>query len=356
MQGGNGLRIVQATQEERAAEMGLQDHRTTDDGTGRGESGKQIVQATEEARAAIRGLVSRLAESAPPAAGVGRAPALAWAGLRLAFMVLLAAGVGIGLGDGDEFDDVGCSVAQQPGGSSHGAYSGKTRERAGGKLAGGGGGAAGRPEGEAQEASGAQSSHPAGGQEVAAGAGSGAVLRPRDQGAEGRINGQNGSTGDSATEHREVMEALKEIRDALEAVRRSAGQEEPISRREAQRIFAVLAKLRTESGARKAPLHTVFEYLVLQGLSGEQTARKCRCAASLISARAKTLQERFGLSLRQLQNYASALAEMETTVKGDRRHRRASGPPDDFDRPGGSQGDGDRQEGGEEDHFREGEG
>jgi DNA-directed RNA polymerase specialized sigma24 family protein len=28
--------------------------------------------------------------------------------------VLLAAGVGIGLGDGDEFDDVGCSVAQKP--------------------------------------------------------------------------------------------------------------------------------------------------------------------------------------------------------------------------------------------------
>ena len=70
------------------------------------------------------------------------------------------------------------------------------------------------------------------------------------------------------------MEALREIRDALEAVRRSAGQEEPINRSEAQRIFAVLAKLRTESGARKAPLHTVFEYLVLQGLSGEQTARQ----------------------------------------------------------------------------------
>jgi hypothetical protein len=285
--------------------------------------------------------------------------------LRLAAFVLLAAGVGIGVGDGDEFDDVGCSVAQQPGGTAHGARSAKTRERAGGKLAGaeggaagaaGGGGAAGRPEGEAQEASGAQSSRPAGGQEVAAGAGSGAVPRHRDQGAEGKINAQNGSQADSATEHREVMEALKEIRDALEAVRRSAGKEEPINRSEAQRIFAVLAKLRTESGARKAPLHTVFEYLVLQGLSGEQTARKCRCAASLISARAKTLQERFGLSLRQLQNYASALAEMETTVKGDRRHRRASGPPDDFDRPGGPQGNADRQEGGEEDHFREGEG
>jgi hypothetical protein len=320
------------------------------------------VQATEEARAAIRGLLSRLAESAPPAAGVGRAPALAWAGLRLAAFVLLAAGVGIGLGDGDEFDDVGCTVAQQPGGTSHGARSAQVRERAGGKLAGadGGaagaaGGAAGRPEGEAQ-ASGAQSSDPAGGQEVAAGAGSGAVPRPKGQGTEGKINAQNGSKGDSATEHREVMDALREIRNALAAVRRSAGHEEPINRSEAQRIFAVLAKLRTETGARKAPLHTVFEYLVLQGLSGERTPRQCRCAPSLISARVKTLQERFGLSVRQLQNYASALVEMETTVKGDRRHRRASGPPDDFDRPGGPQDDADRQEGGGEDHFREGEG
>jgi hypothetical protein len=68
---------------------------------------------------------------------------LAWAGLRLAAIVLLAAGVGVGLGDGDEFDDVGCSVAQQPGGPSHGARSAQARERAGGKLPGAEGGSAG---------------------------------------------------------------------------------------------------------------------------------------------------------------------------------------------------------------------
>jgi hypothetical protein len=323
--------------------------------------GLTAAQMTAEEKAAINQFLNG---PGAPGAGADRAKVLAWAALKFIGMLLLAAGVGIGLGDGDEFDEVGCTVAQQPGGTSHGARSAHSRERAGGKLAGAeggaagaaaGGGAAGRPEGEAQ-ASGAQSSYPAGGQELAAGAGSGAVPRPKDQGAEGKINGQNGSKGDSATEHREVMEALREIRDALAAVRRSDGQEEPINRREAQRIFAVLAKLRTETGVRKAPLHTVFEYLVLQGLSGEQTARQCRCAPSLISARVKTLQERFGLSVRRLQNYASALAEMETTVKGDRRHRRASGPPDDFDRPGGPQDDADRQEGGEADHFRGGEG
>ena len=81
--------------------------------------------------------------------------------MRLAALVLLAAGVGIGLGDGDEFDDVGCTVAQQPGGTSHGAHSAKTREQAGGKLPGsdggsagsaGGSGAGGRPECEVRAA------------------------------------------------------------------------------------------------------------------------------------------------------------------------------------------------------------
>jgi hypothetical protein len=70
--------------------------------------GSRVVQA------AVRGMLNWLVESAPAGAAVGRAPALAWAGLRLAAMVLLAAGVGIRLGDGDEFDDVGCSTAQQP--------------------------------------------------------------------------------------------------------------------------------------------------------------------------------------------------------------------------------------------------
>jgi hypothetical protein len=108
--GGERLRARQATQEERAGEQQKVESRKQkpDDG------GSRVVQGAEEERAAIRAMLSKGAESAPAAAGVGRAPALAWAGLRLAAMVLLAAGVGIGLGDGDEFDDVGCSTAQQP--------------------------------------------------------------------------------------------------------------------------------------------------------------------------------------------------------------------------------------------------
>ncbi len=312
-------------------------------------SGLRMAQATEEARAAIRGLLSRLAESAPPAAGVGRAPALAWAGLRLAAFVLLAAGVGIGLGDGDEFDDVGCSVALRPARTSHEARSAQSRERAGGKLAGAeggaagaaaGGGAAGPPEDEAQ-ASGAQSSHPAGGSEVAAGAGSGAVLRPKDQGA-----GQNGSQGDSATEHREVMKALREIRDALEAVRRSAAQEEPINRSEAQRIFAVLQRLRSKRAGMMAPLYDVFVATVLEGRSQRAAAKSCDCSPALLSKRVGELEKEFGLPLKQLQNYAKPLLEMETSVKGQRYARKKRGAPQD---EAGQYDDGDKPDAEEDD-------
>jgi hypothetical protein len=81
-------------------------------------------------------MLNKRADSAPAAAGVGRASALAWAGLKVAAMVLLAAGVAHGLGDGDEFDEAGCSVAQQPGGSCHGARSAQARERDDGNLPG----------------------------------------------------------------------------------------------------------------------------------------------------------------------------------------------------------------------------
>jgi hypothetical protein len=88
-------------------------------------------------------MLSKRVESAQAGAGVGRASALAWAGLRLAAIVLLSAGVVAGYADGDEFDDVGCTVAQQPGGTSHGARSAQARERAGAKLRGSDGGSAG---------------------------------------------------------------------------------------------------------------------------------------------------------------------------------------------------------------------
>ena len=118
--------------------------------------------------------------------------------------------------------------------------------------------------------------------------------------------------------------------DAI-AIKHIAAAQPPINQGEAQRIFALLTKLRTETGVRKAPLHTVFEYMVTQGLSGEETARRCKCVPSLISARVKTLKDRFGMPVSQLRDYASALNEMETSVRGDRRRRKASGQLGNFE-------------------------
>ena len=182
-----------------------------------------------------------------------------------------------------------------------------------------------------------------------------AQATPKQQTAMERILREGGATAAAKSELGAAVRAQNEelaavirkaVADGLRAGAFSAP--EPLNQGEAQRIFAVLTKLRTETGVRKAPLHTVFEYMVLQGLSGEETARRCKCAPSLISARVKTLKERFGMSVGRLHNYASALSEMETAVKGDRRRGKKAGQPDDFERPetGGDDAD-------ESDHERE---
>ena len=102
-----------------------------------------LPQATEEEQTAIWAMLNKRAASAPAGARIGHAAALVLAGIKLAAVVLLTAGVKVGLGDGNVFDDVGCTVAQQPGGTSHGARSAQNREGAGGKVPGSDGGSAG---------------------------------------------------------------------------------------------------------------------------------------------------------------------------------------------------------------------
>ncbi len=101
----------------------------------------------------------------------------------------------------------------------------------------------------------------------------------------------------------------------------------PVVESEAQRVFGFLRKLRAEPGKQKAPLHRVFELMVLEGRSAVETARRCqpRCVPSLITARIKTLEERFGMSLERLRNLAADIRDMESTVKGDRRRKRRDG-------------------------------
>jgi hypothetical protein len=159
-----------------------------------------------------------------------------------------------------------------------------------------------------------------------------------------------------AVQEAQTQELKAEMRAVLaEAMKHAVAAQPPINQGEAQRIFAVLTKLRTETGVRKAPLHDVFEYMVMQGLSGEETARRCKCVPSLISARVRTLKERFGMPVSQLQHYASVLNEMETSVRGDKRRRKGAGPPDDFEGAGLEEDEGDESERGGDAGDGEGE-
>ena len=86
-------------------------------------------EVTAEERAVIHQFLQK---PGAPGAGAGRAWALARGALKFAAMVLLATSVGFGLGDGDEFDEAGCSVAQHPDSTSHGAQSAESGDLAGG--------------------------------------------------------------------------------------------------------------------------------------------------------------------------------------------------------------------------------
>jgi hypothetical protein len=63
--------------------------------------------------------------------------------LKCAAVLLVGAGVVQGYGDGDEFDEAGCTVAQQPGGASHREHSHGSQDGGGGNAPESGGAGAG---------------------------------------------------------------------------------------------------------------------------------------------------------------------------------------------------------------------
>jgi hypothetical protein len=282
----------------------------------------------EEERAAVRGMLCKLAESAPSAAGVGRAPAVAWAGLRLAAMVLLAAGVGIGLGDGDEFDDVGCSVAQKPGGTSHGAHSTKTRERPGDKPAGSQGGAAGA----------AGDGEPYGGK-----AEEGLQTtdsRTTEQNIEHRtsniqhrtLNVERGEGGTrlrlaSARQARlRVASARQEAETLPSEVAETSRAEESGDAEEpnlslAAKVFELLTALDPDSRLRKAPPIKVFLLRFRQNLSRAEIARICRCDKSLVGVRLKSIQDKLPWRPQQLRELSAHVEAMQDAVSDSRARR-----------------------------------
>jgi hypothetical protein len=78
----------------------------------------------EDVTAKEREVISRFLWGGNAAGGPrGRALGLALAALKFAAVLLVGAGIVQGYGDGDDFDEVGCTVAQQPGGNRHGERS-----------------------------------------------------------------------------------------------------------------------------------------------------------------------------------------------------------------------------------------
>lgn len=94
---------------------------------------------------------------------------------------------------------------------------------------------------------------------------------------------------------------------------------------EAQRIFAMLLKLKSKRVGMKAPLYDVFVLLVLEDASQTEVARECRCSKATVSARVKELESEFERSIKQLKAFAKPLNELQRSVKRERKPNKKPG-------------------------------
>ncbi len=274
------------------------------------------MHATEEEQAAIREMLIRRAESAPAGAGAGRASALAWAGFKVAAMVLLVAGVAVGLGDGNEFDDVGCSVAQQPGGASHGGRSAQAGERGGGKVPGSDGGTAG----------GSGDGRSAGGPECEVRAETCPHRMPdgQCQGSNrqcryvaGAVPGRAGALsaaieGDAATGHFRIHVAPTN-EEGWPPPRQPAEPDEG-SLGIAAKVFELLSALDPGKRLRKAPPIRVFNLYYRQRLEPAEIARRCKCHRSLVFDRLAAIQNALPWTPRQLHELSPQVEALEQAL------------------------------------------
>jgi len=96
---------------------------------------------------------------------------------------------------------------------------------------------------------------------------------------------------------------------------------EPVSDEAAVAVFALMKKLDDGARTRKAPLGRVFRLLILEGLSQEEVAVKCRCTPSLISLRVAEIERRMRRPLSELRLLATRLGEMNATVQDSRARK-----------------------------------
>lgn len=145
-------------------------------------------------------------------------------------------------------------------------------------------------------------------------------------------------------ENRELKESQKETKALIRVLAKEireggnlgAKGEIPVNEEVAKQVFRLLMKMKSKAKQTKAPLHTVFELMVLKGKTGKETAAHCKCAPSLITARRKTIERKFGKSIETLRAYGSALIELERAVKGFRSRKKKEGAAPAVDSDGGA--------------------
>jgi hypothetical protein len=262
----------------------------------------RIVQATDEEGAAITQYLKERAESAPAGARIGRASALVRSGSRVAAIVLLAVGVGVGLGDGNVFDDVGCSVAQQPRRASHDADSGQAGEHRNGTDQDGG---LTIEDGRERRAE--------------------CVAR-----AEMCVNRQPDGRCRTTMQPCRLFVGVDDIRAMMAEVRAGVvglamgppvAATEPVSEDEARRLFALLRALELESNFRKAPVTRVFMLYCLDGKSRDAVARDCNCSPSLITLRLQAIERKLGRKPAELRQFSDHFERIADSLSDSRARR-----------------------------------
>jgi transposase-like protein len=255
----------------------------------------RIIQATPTELAAITQCLKERAESAPAGARIGRASALVRSGVKFAAVMLLATGVGVGLGDGNVFDDVGCSVAQQPGRVS--ADPVQTEEHPDGKASSSDDGAGvSVPDG------------PSLGDEV----GGLPIFDCRLP-----IEKIAGRTAD-------ILQAILHQTDLIEGLVRGQkkflqmglpGMSPALPESVAGEVFAVVKELEGNSRWRKAPIIRVFRLYCVECLSVKNVAQQCGCSRSLVFERLKELRMKLGRNPAELRQFSSQFERIEDSIR-----------------------------------------
>ena len=99
---------------------------------------------------------------------------------------------------------------------------------------------------------------------------------------------------------------------------------EAISDNEAQRLFALLKALESESNYRKAPVTRVFQLYCLEKQSRNEVAKACHCVPSLITLRLKAIHKKLGrkpLELRGISSHFDGIADSLTDSRARRIDR-----------------------------------